>query len=89
MVMKIPNANYIKGVRKERAQVNRAKARGCIAARSAGSHSPIDVWVVDHPGRTITLIQCKPDSMPNKEKNRIYERHKHLNGIYQVIFKVI
>ena len=41
------NANYIKGANKERKFVNDARASGKIAFRSAGSHSPIDVCIID------------------------------------------
>jgi hypothetical protein len=85
----MPNKNYINGVYKERKILNEARSHGCIGARSAGSHSPIDLWIIDHPGRTIRLIQCKPDSMPLKTKNRTMRTYEYLNGIYSVKFEVL
>ena len=41
------NKNYLKGVRKERKIVNIARNEGKLAFRSAGSHSPIDVFILD------------------------------------------
>lgn len=51
--------NYARGAEIERKIVNAARARGCIAARTAGSHSPLDVFVIDNENETITFIQCK------------------------------
>ena len=38
---------YQKGADRERKIVNRAREKGHIAFRSAGSHSPIDVCIID------------------------------------------
>ena len=53
----MPNYNYLKGVRKERKLVNDARAQGFLAFRSAGSHSPIDVVIIDPEHETIKLVQ--------------------------------
>ena len=79
---------YEKGVRKERAVVNEARAEGHIAFRSAGSHSPIDVCIVNTDRNIIYLIQCKPDNFPESAKNRLYREFKKLNGQFQVWFLV-
>ena len=55
----MPNKNYLRGVRYERKLVNQARSEGHIASRSAGSHSPIDVWVYEPKNRVIRMIQCK------------------------------
>ena len=55
----MPNKNYRKGYRKERQIVNEARERGCIAFRSAGSHSPIDVCIINKKYKTIQFLQCK------------------------------
>lgn len=67
----MPNYNYLKGVRKEREIVNKAREMGLIAFRSAGSHSPIDVCIVDVRNRLIRFVQCKPDSFTDKQKEKI------------------
>lgn len=85
----MPNKNYIKGVRKERKYVNLARDKGYISFRSAGSHSPIDVIIIDKERKIIELIQCKPDSMSENKKNEIVSAHTELNGTFQVSFKVL
>jgi len=80
--------NYQKGARKERKFVNEARARGHVSFRSAGSHSPIDVIDIDFENRLILLIQCKPDSYPESQTNKLLQDNKHLNGAYFVEFLV-
>jgi Holliday junction resolvase len=84
----MPNKNYLKGVRKERAIVNEAREKGLIAFRSAGSHSPIDVCVIDMSSRRIEFIQCKPDSMSDKKKEELEKELQELNYLFQCSFKV-
>jgi Holliday junction resolvase len=85
----MPNKNYIKGRRKEYKVVNEAKAKGCLAFRSAGSHSPIDVAIISPIEGRIWLVQCKSDNMPESEKKRLERTHKDLNGTFDVTFEVI
>ena len=85
----MPSANYVKGRKKEYKVVNEAKAQGCIALRSAGSHSPIDVVVIDKYNGIIRLIQCKPDTMPRTQKVALEKKHDTLNGQFEVRFEVI
>ena len=82
------NKNYQKGVRFERALVNAAKKDGIkIAFRSAGSHSPIDVVIIDINAKEIEFIQAKTgtSNVPKKDK-KIFE---NLAGYYKVKFKVV
>lgn len=76
------NSNYRKGYNKERNLVNNARDRGLIAFRSAGSHSPIDVCVINTETKRIYLIQCKSDSFPDSERRRLMEKYKDLNGLF-------
>jgi Holliday junction resolvase len=85
----MPNANYVKGRRKEYKVMNAARERGLIALRSAGSHSPIDVVTIDVDQREIRLIQCKPESMSENQKQAIREENNLLNGIFRAKFEVI
>lgn len=55
----MPNNNYRRSRQKERDLVNEARAKGHIAARSAGSKSPVDVWIFDPLDRTVYMIQVK------------------------------
>lgn len=81
------NKQYQKGRRKEYKIVNEAKERGCIAFRSAGSHSPIDVVIIDNPAHRITLIQSKAGlSFKPWARKRLMEENLYLNGVYEVEF---
>ena len=83
------NKNYIKGVRKERLYVNRARKLGLIAFRSAGSHSPIDVIVINVLNKRILMLQCKPESMSKNSKDKIKEQLKDLNAMFMCSFDVV
>jgi len=86
----MPNKNYVKGRRKEYAIIKNLKQSGCrIAHRTAGSHSPIDVFGIDIDSHTIKLIQAKPDSMSEKKKRELEEEFSDLNGLFTVSFRVI
>ena len=82
------NKNYVKGRRKEYKIVNEEKDKGCVAFRSAGSHSPIDVVSIDYINKTIKLIQAKPNSMSDNAKLKIELTNKELNGLFIVAFSV-
>ena len=86
---KMPNSNYLKGVRKERHYVNLARTLGKIAFRSAGSHSPIDVCIIDLKASTIEFLQCKPDNMSEKKKKEIEDSLTALNNEFLCSFKVV
>jgi Holliday junction resolvase len=77
---------YEKGVRFERVLVNNAKKDGNLAFRSAGSHSPVDVFILDEDNKTIYLIQCKHSI--NKQKKLKGEFDKMTHG-YRVVWKVM
>lgn len=80
---------YNKGRKKEYKIVHQEKNKGCIAFRSAGSHSPIDVVSIDIKSRVIRLIQCKSDKMPESQKEGLKEKYKSLNNKFICIFEVI
>lgn len=77
--------NYARGAEIERRLVNEAKDKGKIAARTAGSHSPFDVIIVDEKEEEVHLVQCKrsKDGRFPKVKSPIRE------GLYWVKFKVV
>ena len=86
----MPNQNYIKGRRKEYSiRSGLIKEGWDIVQRTAGSHSPIDLIAINIKERKIRLIQCKPDSMSNKNKIKIETDNKQLNGLYMISFIVI
>lgn len=85
----MPNRNYDKGVRKERKFVNEARERGLIAFRSAGSHSPIDVCIIDKKEKKIRFIQCKPNDISKKLKEFIIKEQEDLAGLFEVGFELV
>ena len=86
--MNLTETNYQKGARKERVIVNRHRKLGRLAFRSAGSHSPVDVFVLDPKSKTIFLIQSKPKSMSENAKHKIYDDLKQYVGDYVVVADV-
>ena len=66
----MPNKNYLKGRRKEYKIVNKFKEKGLIAQRTAGSHSPFDVIAINPKERRIFLVQAKPETMSENQKNK-------------------
>jgi Holliday junction resolvase len=78
------NKNYEKGVRYERKIVNAARAAGLIAFRSAGSHSPVDVVIIDPKKRLVSFIQAKKGkSTMTKAQKREFEA---MTTVYSVRF---
>ena len=76
---------YQRGADKERRIVNKFRKEGCLALRSAGSHSPIDVIVVDDKNKLIRLIQSKMGkSYTRTFKDKLLLSLKYLNGTYAV-----
>ena len=86
----MPNYAYNKGVRKERKIVNEAKKEGCIAFRSAGSHSPIDVCIIDIDHNQIRFVQSKGDSITPRQIQKLLDELVELNTQdFEVSFEVI
>ena len=86
----MPNTNYIKGRRKEYAIRTKLLQQGWdIVQRTAGSHSPIDIIAIHIKDRTIRLIQAKPDSMNEHQRQKIRYENGKLNGLYNVTFSII
>ena len=69
--------------------VNKAREEGKIAFRTAGSHSPIDVCVIDTKNLTIKLIQCKTGKKLTQHSLKPLRNalSKH-DGVYIVHWKV-
>lgn len=86
----MPNANYVKGRKKEYKISKEFREMGCeIAQRTAGSHSPIDIFAINRSKRTIYFIQAKPDNFPESQKNKIMAELGYLEGKWNVEFKLI
>lgn len=85
----MPNRYYEKGIRKERKIVNEARAKGKIAFRSAGSHSKVDVCIIDIYHKTIEFIQCKPDDMSANKKQQLLNELHELNDVFECSFNVL
>ena len=83
------NRNYIKGRNKEYAICKEFKELGFeIAQRTAGSHSPIDVFAIDKKSKKIYFIQSKPENFEESKKKKINEELNYLNGTWEVIFEL-
>ena len=55
----MPNNAYLRSTKREREIVNKARAQGLDAGRTAGSHSPWDVYIWDKKDRVMRLVQVK------------------------------
>tara|TARA_Y100000310_G_scaffold70421_1_gene66057 strand:- start:737 stop:985 length:249 start_codon:yes stop_codon:yes gene_type:complete len=79
------NPNYEKGRRKEYKIRKEYLDKGFdIVQRSAGSHSPIDVFAINKRTNEIVFIQSKPENYTSKE----YEQYNWLNDEFRVKFEV-
>jgi len=85
----MPNRNYLAGRRKEYKICTQLKKKGYdIVQRSAGSHSPIDIWAIHKKKREILLVQSKPDNFRLKQEEIIIKQNISLNGRFEVRFEV-
>lgn len=86
----MPNKNYLKGRRKEY-KIRREYLNNDwdIVQRTAGSHSPVDIIAIDKITKRIDFIQCKPDDMTEKEKEKIISENQWLNGVFRTEFRVV
>lgn len=82
-------ALYLKGVRKERKIVNEAREKGLISFRSAGSHSPIDVVIIDVKSKTVQFIQAKTGKMSSKARGNLEMKYWYLNDPFFCTFRVV
>ena len=86
----MPNKNYQKGLRKEYKICKQYRNLGYdIVQRTAGSHSPVDVFAIDKKNKNIVFIQAKPDSMSVKQKEKLLKEQEDLKGKYKIYFFVI
>ena len=84
------NKNYNNGRAKEYRVVEQLKNEGFeIAQRSAGSHSPIDVFAINRLTKVIKFIQCKPASLSKNKKEKIEIENSWLNNMFRVEFRVV
>lgn len=84
------NANYIKGRKKEYRISKELRGEGWdIAQRTAGSHSPIDIFAINKAKRQILFVQAKPDNFSQLNKDRIMAELGYLKGMWMVEFKLI
>jgi len=81
------NKNYQKGTRYERKLVNESREEGKIAFRSAGSHSPIDVVIIDTKNMKIWLYQCKKGK--HNLTKKMVEKFKQQSDLYVAVFDVM
>jgi len=60
-----------------------------IAQRSAGSHSPIDVFAINKKEGKILFIQSKPNNFPESQRKKITSEMNFLNKFWDVEFVLI
>ncbi len=83
-------SNYKNGANRERRVIKYLQKEGFdLVFRSAGSHSPIDVFALDSKTKQIWLIQCKPRSMSSSGKSKIEDCIRQFEGCYSVKTKCI
>jgi len=80
----MPISKYRKGADKERRIVNRERNKGFLCFRSAGSHSPVDIFSLDPVSKTIFLIQSKGAFMAQRDKDKIKKELEEYEGTYIV-----
>jgi len=81
----MPNKHYVKGRRKEyKIRKDLLEEGFDIVQRSAGSHSPIDVFAINNKTKEIIFVQSKPEGFNRKE----YEQYNWLNNEFKVKFEV-
>lgn len=81
--------NYERGRNKEYRIVKKLKARGFdVVVRSAGSHSPIDIWALDWIHKNLVLVQSKLGKLGKSEKERILKEGQEFEGLYSVSFEL-
>ena len=85
----MPNRNYIKGRRKEYKLCKELRELGYeIVQRTAGSHSPIDLFAIDRLNRKILFIQAKPNNYSESKTKKIEKDLSFLNDLFVVEFEV-
>lgn len=55
----MPNNKYLRSTKRERELVNEASKEGLISGRTAGSHSPFDLFIWNPKEKIMRLIQVK------------------------------
>lgn len=80
--------NYKNGADKERRIVKKFRDNGCLAFRSAGSHSPIDCFILDTQKHEIKLIQSKIGYLSPKQRGEIMTKCLQYEGDYKVVFEL-
>jgi len=90
----MPNANYVKGRKKEYRIKQKLEKEGYIVLRTAGSHGFADLIAIRKPInkeiREIRFIQCKPDNFATSEIKKILREFEWLDGyIFSIKFEVL
>ena len=81
---------YRRGAYKEMKVVHEERAKGNISYRSAGSHSPVDVTVIDRKKKHIYLLQMKSKKMSQSAVQKLLMDFGLLNTEgWHVEFRVI
>ena len=86
--------NLQRGIRKENKIVSDLREEGFdIAQRSAGSHSPMDIFAISKEKKLILFVQSKKtlqmpiDYIDPKLKKKLEAENSWLNGKFEVRFE--
>ena len=79
---------YERGRNKEYRITSYFKKRGWNAVRTAGSHGIFDVIAIDPFDKRIRLIQSKLGKLSDRQREKLLEEGKDLNGWFEVSFEV-
>lgn len=86
----MPNKNYVAGRRKEYKICNEYKRKGFdIVQRTAGSHSPIDVFAINRVEKKIVFIQSKPNNFEISKSKQIKAELEYLNDEFTCSFLLV
>jgi len=81
--------NYSRGRQREYRLCDKLRKEGFdLVQRSAGSHSPVDIFAIREQDNKILLVQAKPKSLSDNGKRKIEEANSWLNGEFEVEFIV-
>jgi hypothetical protein len=90
----MPNANYIKGRKKEYKLKKEFEEKGYIVLRTAGSHGFADLICIKKPKekeiKEIRFIQCKPNNFPKSQERKLLKEYDWLDGyVFSTRFEVL
>lgn len=85
----MPQTIYRKGREKEYKLCKELRLEDFdIVQRSAGSHSPIDIFAIHRRKKLIKFIQSKGPKLEEYRKKKILKDMEYLSGVWMVEFEL-